>query len=149
MSRTTAEAPSHFPHWVALGSLAFVLWTYFGNTVPALQEQADLRNYATDLQSLKARYDALIQEARLGVGPNAHYDLQALLVAIDQKGFTPLELALHHPELQSLPPVDDDTGETPESAQQEFARPEGARPEAARPEGTAPLPTAPPPRTSR
>lgn len=98
MSRTTAEAPSHFPHWVALGSLAFVLWLFFGNTVPALRERQELRQHAESLAELKASYDAAIREARLGVGPNAHYDLQALLVAIDQHGYTPLELCLAYPE---------------------------------------------------
>ena len=98
MSRTTAEAPSHFPHWVALGSLAFVLWLFFGNTVPALRERQELLAHAESLAALRADYDAAIQEARLGVGPNAHYDLQALLVAIDQRGYTPLELCAAYPE---------------------------------------------------
>lgn len=103
MSRTTAEAPSHFPHWVALGSLAFVLWLFFGNTVPALQERQELRNHADQLAKLRTDYDRAIQEARLGVGPNAHYDLQALLVAIDQRGFTPLELCVAYPERSEAP----------------------------------------------
>jgi hypothetical protein len=101
MSRPHSEAPSHFPHWVALGSLAFVLWLFFGNTVPALRERAELRNHAEALAQLKASYDAAIQEARLGVGPNAHYDLQALLVAIDQRGYTPLELCVAYPETRA------------------------------------------------
>src|SRR5262245_28436062 len=98
MSRTNPEAPSHYPHWVALGSLAFVLWLFFGNTVPALRERQELRDHAQALARLKASYDAAIEEARLGVGPNAHYDLQALLVAIDQRGYTPLELCVAYPE---------------------------------------------------
>jgi hypothetical protein len=108
MSRTTPEAPSHFPHWVALGSLAFVLWLFFGNTVPALRESQELRAHAEELKSLKASYDAAIQEARLGVGPNAHYDLQALLVAIDQRGYTPLELCVAYPDSRSAGTGPDD-----------------------------------------
>lgn len=103
MSRTNAEAPSHFPHWVALGSLAFVLWLFFANTVPALRERQELLDHASSLRDLRASYDAAIQEARLGVGPNAHYDLQALLVAIDQRGFTPVELCIAYPERPSTP----------------------------------------------
>lgn len=98
MSRTTAETPSHFPHWVALGSLAFVLWLFFANTVPAMRERQELLDHAASLQSLRSQYDGAIQEARLGIGPNAHYDLQALLVAIDQRGYTPLELCTAYPE---------------------------------------------------
>ncbi len=98
MSRTHAEAPSRFPWWVAAGSLTFALWLFFGNTVPALRERQELRAHAAELAQLRASYDAAIQEARLGVGPNAHYDLQALLVAIDQRGFTPLELCAAYPE---------------------------------------------------
>lgn len=103
MSRTTAETPSHFPHWVALGSLAFVLWLFFANTVPALRERQELLDHAQSLQHLRSQYDGAIQEARLGVGPNAHYDLQALLVAIDQRGYTPLELCVAYPERASEP----------------------------------------------
>jgi hypothetical protein len=98
MTRTNVEAPSRFPHWVAAGSLAFALWLFFGNTVPAVHEREELRAHANELARLRASYDAAIQEARLGVGPNAHYDLQALLVAIDQSGFTPLELCAAYPE---------------------------------------------------
>ena len=103
MTRTSPEAPSRFPHWVAAGSLAFVLWLFFGNTVPALREREELRAHASDHARLRASYDAAIQEARLGVGPNAHYDLQALLVAIDQRGFTPLELCAAYPERRTDP----------------------------------------------
>jgi hypothetical protein len=58
---------------------------------------------------LRKDYDAAIQEARLGVGPNAHFDLQALLVAIDQHDLTPLELCLLHPERQVSLPVGEPT----------------------------------------
>ena len=107
MSRTHVEAPSNFPHWVALGSLAFVLWLFFSNTVPAFRERSALNALSEDLVGLRAQYDAAIQEARLGLGPNARYDLQALLVAIDQKGFTPFELCLAYPE-RTPPPVHHD-----------------------------------------
>jgi hypothetical protein len=111
MSHPTTEAPSRFPHWVALGSLALVLWLFFGHTVPALREQQILRDHATTLAQLRADYDGAITQARLGIGPNAHFDLQALLVAIDQRGYTPFELcaayperSAHHPEAPDDPP---------------------------------------------
>lgn len=107
MSRSTAEAPSHFPHWVALGSLVFVLWLFCSNTVPALREQQELRAVGSELHKLRADYDAAIQEARLGLGPNAHYDLQALLVAIDQKNLTPLDLCTLWPEQPGTPTAGD------------------------------------------
>jgi hypothetical protein len=83
---------------VALGSLALVLWLFFRHTVPALHEKQELQDYASTLQKLRGDYDRAIQDARLGVGPNAHFDLQALLVAIDQRGFTPFELCATYPE---------------------------------------------------
>ncbi|MGB3965873.1 MAG: hypothetical protein WBO45_04015 [Planctomycetota bacterium] len=98
MRSPSVEAPSQFPRWVALGCLVFVLWLFFGNTVPALRDQQALAGHAEHLRSLKADYDAAIQEARLGAGPNAHHDLQALLVAIDQKDLTPRELCMLWPE---------------------------------------------------
>jgi hypothetical protein len=98
MSRTDTEAGSRFPHWVALASLAFVLWLFFANTVPALRERQELRAHDQALVRLRADYDAAIAEARLGIGPNAHHDLQALLVAIDQCGFTPAELCAAYPQ---------------------------------------------------
>ncbi len=98
MSSPDAEARSHFPHWVALGSLAFVLWLFFANTVPALRERNELQAHEQSLRQLRADYDAAIEQARLGTGPDAHYDLQALLVAIDQCGFTPAELCAAYPQ---------------------------------------------------
>ena len=98
MTRPEPETPSHFPHWVALASLAFVLWLFFANTVPALRERQELNAHEQDLRQLRTDYDAAIAEARLGVGPNAHFDLQALLVAIDQCGFTPAELCAAYPQ---------------------------------------------------
>lgn len=107
MSRTRAEAPSHFPWWVAVGSLVAVLWLFAGNTVPALRERQQLRAYADELAALRRSYDTAIQEARLGLGPGAHHDLQALLVAIDRLGFTPSELCLAYPEAGATAPADD------------------------------------------
>lgn len=98
MSRTQAESPSNFPHWVALGSLAFVLWLFFSNTVPAVRERASLRALDQELLGLRDNYDDAIQQARLGLGPEATYDLQALLLAIDAQGFTPAELCIAYPE---------------------------------------------------
>lgn len=112
MSRMPTEAPSRFPQWVAVGSLAFVLWLFFGNTVPALREREELHQHAGELAQRRADYEAAIQEARLGVGPNAHFDLQALLVAIDQRGFTPFELAIAYPE-RTAPTADDAPAEPP------------------------------------
>ena len=126
MNRSTARAEpgqagqatglateSRFPHWVALGSLAFVLWLFFGNTVPALRERQELQQYADELVTLRATYDAAIQEARLGIGPSSHYDLQALLVAIDQHGFTPLELCAAYPEPRAVPQPDSQPDSAP------------------------------------
>jgi hypothetical protein len=89
---------------VALGSLAFVLWLFFTNTVPALHENEALDQHERELAKLRADYDAAIQEARLGTGPNAHFDLQALLVAIDQRNLTPAELCMLHPERAEVAP---------------------------------------------
>jgi hypothetical protein len=100
MKRPT-EAASNFPYWVTLGSLALALWLFFRHTVPAVHDRADLRATADQLRQLRRDYDGAIQQARLGVGPNAHYDLQALLVAIDQRGFTPYELCATYPERAS------------------------------------------------
>jgi hypothetical protein len=101
MSSPDAEARSHFPHWVALASLGFVLWLFFANTVPALRERQELQAHEQALRRLRADYDAAIEQARLGTGPDAHYDLQALLVAIDQCGFTPAELCAAYPRAES------------------------------------------------
>lgn len=97
MRRANDDASTRFPHWVALGSLAFVLWLFFANTVPALRERHELSAHEQALARLRSEYDGAIAEARLGIGPNAHYDLQSLLVAIDQCGFTPVELVAAYP----------------------------------------------------
>jgi hypothetical protein len=89
MSRIEPEAPSTFPHWVALGSLACVLWLFFTNTVSAVRERSDLRAQRAELVTMKRDYDLAIQEARLGLGPNAHFDLQALLVAYPERPAEP------------------------------------------------------------
>jgi hypothetical protein len=91
------EVRTRFPHWVALGSLLFALWLFFANTVPALRERHELSAHEQALLRLRTQYDDAIAEARLGTGPNAHYDLQSLLVAIDQNGFTPAELVAAYP----------------------------------------------------
>jgi hypothetical protein len=113
MNQEPAEPPSHFPHWVALGSLAFVLWLFFSNTVPALRERSELRAHANELATLKRDYNLAIEEARLGLGPNAHFDLQALLIAIDQLGYTPFELSLAYPDQPATPPADAGDGLEP------------------------------------
>ncbi|MBL8738685.1 MAG: hypothetical protein JNL12_19810 [Planctomycetes bacterium] len=104
MSREPAEAPSNFPHWVTLGSLAFVLWLFFTNTVPATQERAELQNLDAELTELRIRYDQAIEDARLRIAAEPDYDLQALLLAIDAQGFTPAELCLAFPEARVLGP---------------------------------------------
>lgn len=116
MTSTTPDAPSHFPHWVALASLGFVLWLFFANTVPALRERQELHELAGSLGKLRADYDAAIQQARLGVGPNAHFDLQALLVAIDQRGYTPAELCAAYPETESRAAGTDGATDNPSRA---------------------------------
>jgi hypothetical protein len=97
MSRTSADEPSSFPRWVALFSLGFVLWLFFANAVPAMRERSQLQAHAAELVDLRDRFDVAITEARLGVGQRVHQDLQALLVAIDQHGFTPAELCAAYP----------------------------------------------------
>lgn len=96
MSRT-ADEPTTFPRWVALSSLAAVLWLFFANAVPAMRERSELQAHAAELFRLRDDYDVAITDARLGVGQRGHCDLQALLVAIDQHGFTPAELCAAYP----------------------------------------------------
>ena len=97
-----------FPHWVAIGSLVFVLGMFFANTVPALREQQSLSDLQTDLDDLKRQYELAIRnigkDTRLGEGPDGNYDLQSLLVAIDQQGYTPLELSAAYPDPSGLDP---------------------------------------------
>ncbi|MEO6595791.1 MAG: hypothetical protein ABIP94_13655 [Planctomycetota bacterium] len=97
MSRTVTETPSSFPRWVALSSLGIALWLFFANTVPAVRERSELQALGRDLVELRRQYDAAIAATRLGSGANAQYDLQGLLVAIDQQGFTPAELCAAYP----------------------------------------------------
>jgi hypothetical protein len=97
MSPPATANSSSFPHWVALGSLGLVLWLFFGNTVPALHEREQLRSLTDELQDLRRRYEGAIAEARLGQGGSTEYDLQALFVAIDQRGYTPAELCAAYP----------------------------------------------------
>jgi hypothetical protein len=88
-----------------LGSLTLVLWLFFSNTVPAWREREELALQARRLDQLKTEYDVAIQQARLGLGQHANTDLQSLLVAIDQKGFTPFELCLAYPERPPAAPA--------------------------------------------
>ena len=115
MRHRPPEAPSSFPHWVALGSLGVALVLFFGNTAPALREQQALHDVATDLQRLQRSYDDAIRQAALGLGPRANYDLQALLVAIDQQGYTPLELCAAYPRTVVASPTPEPDATAPES----------------------------------
>jgi len=96
--RTTKEKENTFPHWVALMSLGFALTLFFANTVPALRERDGLQEVEYELADLRERYEEAIRQTQLGVGQASEYDLQSLLVAIDQLGYTPLELCAAHPE---------------------------------------------------
>src|SRR5262245_24348507 len=96
MSRPPDE-PSTFPRWVALSSLAFALWLFFANAVPAMRERSQLQAHAAELFDLRSQFDSAITEVRLGCSQSEHCDLQALLVAIDQHGFTPAELCAAYP----------------------------------------------------
>ena len=97
MSRTPTDQHSSVPRWVALSSLAVVLWLFFANAVPAMRERSELRAYAMEAVKRRQEFDDAITEARLGCGQNVQCDLQALLVAIDQLGFTPAELCAAYP----------------------------------------------------
>ncbi|MFT4512463.1 MAG: hypothetical protein ACI89X_000512 [Planctomycetota bacterium] len=104
--RERSTKDSAFPHWVALGSLVFVLAMFFSNTVPALRERQGLADLRTQLTGLKEQFETAIdrtaRQARLGTprrgGSNSeersdgNFDLQSLLVAIDEHDLTPLEL---------------------------------------------------------
>ena len=117
MSRTFADEHSAFPRWVALSSLAFVLWLFFANAVPAMRERSQLQAHAAELVDLRDRFDVAITEARLGCGQRVHQDLQALLVAIDQHGFTPAELCAAYPAARpDAAPHDGPHAETPAPA---------------------------------
>ncbi|MFT4841438.1 MAG: hypothetical protein ACJA0V_001593 [Planctomycetota bacterium] len=103
---------SAFPHWVAFGSLVFVLAMFFSNTVPALRERQGLSELKTQLvilqQQLETAIEQTARQARLGSSsqgssrlgsatnsgeePDGNFDLQSLLVAIDEHNLTPLEL---------------------------------------------------------
>ena len=78
-----------------MGSLIFVLALFFSNTVPALEERQNLTSLHHDLLNLRQQYEDAIDSAarlaHLGKGPE-NFDLQSLLVAMDQQGYTPMEL---------------------------------------------------------
>ncbi len=103
MARTPTETSSSFPAWVALASLGVASWLWFANAVPAARERTELRALADHFEDLRRQYDAAIAEARLARGPNAHQDLQGLLVAIDRLGLTPAELCATFPERPAQP----------------------------------------------
>lgn len=98
MSRTPTDHASSFPGWVALASLVAALWLFFANAIPAQKEREELRDLANEVWRLRGEADGKIAETRLARGPNAHQDLQALLVAIDRLGFTPAELCAAYPD---------------------------------------------------
>ena len=91
-----------FPFWVAWISLGLALVLFFANTVPALRERDGLREVDRELADLRQRYEDAIRERHVGAGHASEYDLQSLLVAIDQLGFTPRELCA------AYPPADDE-----------------------------------------
>lgn len=98
-----AKKDNTFPHWVALMSLGFALTLFFANTVPALRERDGLAEVNMELADLVERYEEAIRQTQLGVGDASEYDLQALLVAIDQLGYTPHELCRAYPERAAEP----------------------------------------------
>jgi len=106
--RTTKE--HSFPYWVAMGSLLFVLLLFFTNTVPALEERQNLTATHRELIDLRQQYedaiDSAAQLAGLGTGPDS-CDLQSLLVAIDQQGYTPLELDVIYRQMAQMRAGDD------------------------------------------
>ena len=106
MSRTPTDKASSFPGWVALVSLAVALWLFFANAVPAQREREELQGLAQEVWRLRDEADRKIAEARLARGPNAHQDLQALLVAIDRLGLTPAELCAAYPDRPVTPLAD-------------------------------------------
>jgi len=101
--RPPSEQSSSFPYWVALGSLTFALLLFFSNTVPALREQQGLQEVEQQLGDLRQRYELAIQEAALGAGATNEFDLQSLLVAIDEQGYTPAELCIAYPQPAQSP----------------------------------------------
>lgn len=115
--RERSTKDSSFPYWVALGSLVFVLALFFTNTVPALEERQNLTALRADLLELRQQYeeaiDSAAQLAQLGKGPNGNFDLQSLLVAIDQRGYTPRELHANYRQMAGRPsdPENSDEGE--------------------------------------
>lgn len=87
-----------FPTVVAWGSLLLAVLVFFGNAVPALRERADLRATRARLQELREQYDRALASAWASApGHRGADDLQSVLVAIDQIGWTPEELLRSHP----------------------------------------------------
>lgn len=86
-----------FPTWVALVSLGLVLWLYYSGTAPAAREREELLQVETELLDLRDRMEHAIAAVRLGRTADTQWDLQSLLVAIDQRGYTPAELCAAFP----------------------------------------------------
>lgn len=108
MSRSEEGNSTTLPLWVALCSIAGGALLYFGNTVPALQEQSRLLGYGEDLTLQQQRLDATIRAARLagvGGGRMEDIDLQSLFVAIDERGYTIAEFLAANPSVAPTAPV--------------------------------------------
>jgi len=89
---------SRFPTIVAWPSLGLALLLFFGNSVPALREQAQLRETEAGLRELRARYDDALARLRASTTERGQgSDLQSVLVAIDRIGWTPQELLRSYP----------------------------------------------------
>ena len=88
---------------LAVGFLIAGLMLFFTATVPALRERHALQQAEKGLGNTLQEYHKLLRDfgsrAVGGRGERAgHYDLQALLVAIDNLGHTPAEILTLFPE---------------------------------------------------
>ena len=85
-----------FPMLVTFGALATALLLFLTNTAPALQERQSLARVEDEmnhrLQDYLQKLIALRRQDHLD------WDVQALLVSIDELGLTPAELLALHPE---------------------------------------------------
>ena len=99
--RERSKEDSTFPYWVALGSLGFALVLFLSNTVPAVRERQKLQAVRGELDDRLRSFREAIRATAAGVrlgGERGSFDLQALLVAIDDAGFTPTELCAAYPD---------------------------------------------------
>jgi len=95
---STPQESSRFPTIVGWVSLILALWLFFGNTVPALREHKQLQQTEADLQQLRSRYDSALEHLRASTNERGRSpDLQSVLVAIAQIGWTPQELLRNYP----------------------------------------------------